>query len=393
MKILLTILLVALLAVGVGYWTWRGAAGDRPQFRTLPVTRGDVRIGVSATGTVEPVEIVDVGAEISGMIKSIGPDREHPVDYNSRVKKGDILAQLDDLPYKAALQNAVAGLRLAEAEVQQDQAQLEQAEHDFNRFEKLRATNPGAVSPSDYDKAKSQYEIDKAVLAMAKAKVEQAQVAKRQAEINLEYTTINSPVDGTVIARKCTVGQTVIAQLNAPSLFLLAKDSGRMLVYAAVNEADVGDIHEGQKVTFKVDAYTDHVFTGKVFQIRNDASLVGGVVTYRVVVDVDNTDGKLRPYMTAKLQFQVALASDVLQVPDQALRWQPTWEQISPSARAGLPSPAPHKSRPGDDKEAESESDEPTVEMPAPTVWVRATTAWSVPCPSNWDCPTAPTPS
>ncbi len=143
-----------------------------------------------------------------------------------------------------------------------------------------------------------------------------------------------------VIDRRVNVGQTVVAGMNAPSLFLLAKDLGHMLVWSAVNEADIGDIHVGQTVTFKVDAYRDRTFSGKVSQIRLNASLQQNVVTYGVIVDVDNPDGKLLPYMTAKLQFEVARRPNAILVPNQALRWQPTWEQISPSARAGLTPPA-----------------------------------------------------
>ena len=182
-----------------------------------------------------------------GMIKSFGPDADRPgktIDFNSRVKEGDVLAQLDDLPYKAELDKAVAGLRLAEAEVKQDPRNRDQAERDFHRAEKLRNTKS---AEAEYENAMSQYEIAQAELAMSEAKVEQAKIAKKQAEINLDYTTIRSPVDGTVIARRVNVGQTVVARLNAPSLFLLAKDLSRMQVWAAVNEADIGDVHDGAK--------------------------------------------------------------------------------------------------------------------------------------------------
>jgi HlyD family secretion protein len=279
-----------------------------------------------------------------------------------------VLAKLDDLPHQAELEKATAGLRLAEAEVKQNRSHRDQAERAFHRAERLRDTNATA----EFETATSQYEIAQAELAMSEAKVEQARSAKKQAEINLNYTTIRSPVNGTVIDRRVNVGQTVVAGLNAPSLFLLARDLSRMLVWSAVNEADISDIHIGQKATFKVDAYRNQTFHGKVSQIRLNASMVSSVVTYGVVVDADNTDGKLMPYMTAKLQFEVARRSDVLLIPDQALRWRPTWEQITPSARAGLTPPAPRKTRPVDEKEGENEAEEPTVETATPTVWVRA---------------------
>ena len=371
MKTKLLILIVILVAAGIGYRTWYGSLGERPQFRSLPVTRGDLMIGVSATGTVEPVEIIDVGARIVGMIDSFGPDANRPgktIDYNSRVKEGDVLAQLDDRPHQVELEKAIAGLRLAEAELKESHSHRDQAEHAFHRAERLRTTN----SVAEYEAATSQFEIAQAELAMSEAKVEQARSVKKQAEINLNYTTIRSPVNGTVIARRVNVGQTVVAGLNAPSLFLLAKDLSHMQVWSAVNEADSGDVHVGQKVTFKVDGFHDRVFTGTVSQIRLDANLVSSVVTYGVIVDVDNSDGKLLPYMTAKLQFEVAHRSEVLLVPDQALRWRPTWDQITPAARSGLTPPAPRKPRPAEEKDGDSETDEPTVEIATPTVWVHA---------------------
>ncbi len=371
MKKLLALLFVVLAVAGLGSYLRYGSAGERPEFRTLPITRGDLMTGVSATGSVEPVEIIDVGAQIVGMIKSFGPDATRPgkfIDYCSHVKQGDVLAQLDDLPHKAELDKTAAGLRLAEAEVKENRSHRDQAERAFHRAERLRKTN----SEAEYETAISQYEIAQAELAMSEAKVEQAKSMKKQAEINLDYTTIRSPVNGTVIARRVNVGQTVVAGLNAPSLFLLARDLSRMQVWAAVNEADIGDVHVGQMVTFKVDAYRDHVFHGKVSQIRLDASMVSSVVTYGVVVDVDNTDGKLLPYMTAKLQFEVARRERALLIPNQALRWHPTWEQVTPSARAAIPQPGNHKAASGEEKNVENEADEPVVEIGSPVAWVRA---------------------
>ena len=369
-KILFALIAVPLLG-WVGYRTWTGAGGERPQFRTLPVTQGDLVIGVTATGSVEPVEIVNVGAQIVGMVKSFGPDANQSgktIDYCSHVKKGDVLAQLDDLPLKAELKKTTAGLSLAEAELKQSLAHEAQAKKSFERAKRLKDTNAAA----EFETATSQYEMAQAERAMCEAKVEQAKSAKEQAEINLGYSTIRSPVDGTVIARRVNVGQTVVAGLNAPSLFLLAKDLSRLQVWAAVNEADIGDIHIGQKVSFKVDTYRDQSFGGTVAQIRLDASMTSSVVTYGVVVSVDNTEGTLKPYMTAKLQFEVARRSSVLLIPDQALRWRPAWNQVTPAARAALPPPSAHKPRSNEEQGGESEAEEPTVESAAPTAWVRA---------------------
>ncbi len=370
MKKILIVLVVAMLAASLGYW-WYSAGGDRPQFRTLPVTRGDLAIGATATGSVEPVDVVDVGAQIVGMIKSFGPDANRPgktIDFNSRVKEGDVLAQLDDRPQQLDLEKALAGLRLAEAEVKQNTSHRDQAKLAFDRAQRLH----GTISEAEHELAVSQYEIAEAELAMSEAKVEQAKSMKKQAEINLQYTTIRAPVDGTVLDRRVNVGQTVVAGLNAPSLFLLAKDLSRMQVLAAVNEADISQVHTGQKVTFKVDTYPHQTFNGTVSQIRLDSNHIGTVVTYPVVIDADNSDGKLMKDMTAKVQFEEARRGDVLLVPDQALRWRPTWEQITPSARAGLTRPPPHISAPAEEQDGAGEAAEATVDAGTPTVWVRA---------------------
>jgi HlyD family secretion protein len=174
-----------------------------------------------------------------------------------------------------------------------------------------------------------------------------------------------------VIDRRVNIGQTVVAGMNAPSLFLLAKDLRRMLVWAAVNEADMGDIRVGQTVKFTVDAYRDRTFSGTVTQIRLNASLQGIVVTYGVIVDVDNQDGKLLPYMTAKLQFEVARRPGAILVPNQALRWQPAWSQVSPSARSGLTAPQAGDAGQGAE-DGPGENAEPKVDPGSPTVWVIA---------------------
>jgi HlyD family secretion protein len=371
MKIVLGILVAAAIAaVAVVHYQNRGL-DERPEFRTLPVTRGDLFIGVTATGTVEPVEIVDVGAQIVGSIRSFGPDPDRSgktIDFRSRVKQGAVLAQLDNLPHQAELDKARASLQLAEAELSLSRARRKQKERAFARAQELRDTN----SEADYEKAEAEAEMAKAEVAMAEAKVNDAQIATKQAEINLGYTVISAPVDGEVIDRRVNVGQTVVAGMNAPSLFLLAKDLSRMLVWAAVNEADIGDVYVGQNVTFTVDAYRERVFSGQVSQIRLNASLQQNVVTYGVIVDVENTDGKLLPYMTAKLQFEVARRKNAVLVPNQALRWQPTWTQVSPAARQGLKAPSRDEASPDARGEDAGEDVEPKVDRGSPTVWIVA---------------------
>jgi HlyD family secretion protein len=206
--------------------------------------------------------------------------------------------------------------------------------------------------------AEAQYQVAKADVEVGQARVEQAQLAVKEAEVNLSYTVIRAPIDGVVIDRRVNVGQTVVAGLNAPSLFLLARDLGKMQVWAAVNEADISDVYVGQKVTFKVDAYRDQSFVGTVSQIRLDASMSHNVVIYGVVIDIDNTEGKLLPYMTASIQFEVARRSEALLVPNQALRWQPTLDQITPTARSGI----------SDENQDRGEK----VKVESPTVWVLA---------------------
>lgn len=318
--------------VGSWYVVDDTAPEDQPYFRTLAVTQDDLLIAVAATGTIEPVEVVDVGAQILGRIESFGPDPRREgktVDYGSTVDAGMIIAQIDDATYQAEMANAQANLKLAEAEVVKLQSVLAQAERDFKRAERLRNTSPEA----EYERALAALETARADVDVGLAKIEQAKAAMRQAEINLGYTVIRSPIDGIVIDRRVNVGQTVIAGLDAPSLFLIAKNLEQMQVWAAVNEADIGQIYTGQKVTFRVDAYREQLFTGKVSQIRLNASMTHNVVTYGVIVQVDNPDGKLLPYMTANLQFEVDRRDQVRLVPNQALRWKPSLELVAPDAR------------------------------------------------------------
>ncbi|MCL4204442.1 MAG: efflux RND transporter periplasmic adaptor subunit [Pirellulaceae bacterium] len=378
MKIILSLLTLAAVAGVLAYSLWSGRTAEPPKFRTQPAVRGDLLVAVGATGTVEPVEIIDVGAQIVGSVKSFGPDANRPgktIDFGSQVRQGDVLAQLDDSPHQAELEKAQANLKLVEAEVKRFCVRRDQSERDVERAKQLRET----ISVGEWEGILAEFEIAKADLAMSQAKREQAEIVARQAEINLAYTTIRAPVDGVVLDRRVNVGQTVVAGLNAPSLFLLAKDLRKMLVWAAVNEADIGDIRIGQKVDFKVDAFRDRVFSGTVSQIRLNASLMQNVVTYGVVIDVDNTDETLMPYMTAKLQFEVARRPQALQVPNQALRWRPTWEQISPAARAGLTppttestSPAAEAGRRSEDEPGTEEDSTPRVAVDQPTVWVIA---------------------
>ena len=340
---------------------------DPPTFRTLPVSNGDLFVGVTATGTVEPTQIIDVGAQIIGSVTSFGPDRDRPgktVDYRTQVRKGDLLAKLDDVPYRAELGKAKVALQMADAELIRSRARQVQTAQILERSKKLGSVN----TPQDREKFEAEDAVAKAEVALYEAKVEHAKVAKEQAESNLAYTVIRSPIDGVIIDRRVNVGQTVVAGMNAPSLFLLATDLSKMQIWAAVNEADIGVIHNGQEVTFTVDSFRDRVFNGKVSQIRHNASLQQNVVTYGVIVDADNADGKLLPYMTAKLQFEVARRRNVTLVPHQALRWKPTLSQISLSARVKLTAQQTGANQQGK-RAYTSEDGEAQVDLGIPAVW------------------------
>jgi HlyD family secretion protein len=296
---------------------------------------------------VEPEEVVDVGAQVAGQINSFGKDKNgKTIDYGSVVEEGTILAQIDDSLYaadvalaNAQLQQAKAGVLRTEADLGQLKARLYQAKRDWDRAQKLGPSE--ALAQSSYDAYKSAYEIAQANVAVGDAAIVQSQDAVAQAQAtlqraqrNLGYCTIKSPVKGVIIDRRVNIGQTVVSSLNAPSLFLIAKDLKRMQVWVSVNEADVGSIHPGQPVSFTVDAYPGQIFRGEVGKIRLNATMTQNVVTYTVEVITDNSSGKLLPYLTANAQFELSRQNNVLLVPNAALRWAPQPEQVEPKFRA-----------------------------------------------------------
>ena len=312
-----------------------------------PVKKGDLLASISATGTVEPEEVVDVGAQVAGQINSFGKDKNgKTIDYGSVVEEGTILAQIDDSLYaadvalaNAQLQQAKAGVQRTEADLGQLKARLFQAKRDWDRAQKLGPSE--ALAQSSYDAYKSACEIAQANVAVGEAAIVQAKDAVAQAQAtlqrcqrNLSYCTIKSPVKGVIIDRRVNIGQTVVSSLNAPSLFLIAKDLKRMQVWVSVNEADVGSIHPGQAVSFTVDAYPGQVFRGEVGKIRLNATMTQNVVTYTVEVITDNSSGKLLPYLTANAQFELSQRKNVLTVPNAALRWFPQLEQVASKFRS-----------------------------------------------------------
>ena len=323
-------------AAGGWYW-WQGQQRP-PRFRTEKVIRDDLLAAITATGTIEPEEVVDVGAQVAGKIKNLGADprdSSKSIDYGSAVEEHTVLAQIDDAIYRTHVDQATATLAKAKADLLQLRARLHQKEREWARAQTLATRDRSAISDTLYDTAQADYEAAKAALAVGEAVVAETQAALTQAEVNLDYTTIRSPVKGVIIDRRVNIGQTVVASLNAPSLFLIAKDLQRLQVWAAVNEADVGQIHPGQRVTFTVDAHPDEQFHGQVVQTRLNATMTQNVVTYTVVVSTDNSAGKLLPYLTANLQFEVGRREQVPVVPNAALRWQPRKDQIDPTFQEG----------------------------------------------------------
>ena len=336
MKKLLLALVLLWGGGAAAFWYWSDSNGRSIRFRTVGVTRGEIRSTIGATGTVEPEEVIDVGAQVAGEVKSFGTDGSKPVSWGSRVKKGSVLALLDDSLFLARVAQAEAALAKAEAEVELAEAKLKQAERDLERNRRLNHRGTGMVTHQDTDAAEAAAESARATLDVNKAGVSVAKANLEEARTNLRYSTVRSPVDGVVLDRRVNIGQTVVASLNAPSLFLIAKDLRRLEVWASVNETDIGAIHLGQEVGFTVASHRGRSFRGRVSQIRLNASMVQNVVTYTVVVSVDNADESLLPYLTARLEFEVAHRSGVLRLPKAALRWRPKPEWIAPNAPADL---------------------------------------------------------
>jgi HlyD family secretion protein len=303
--------LVVLAAVVV--WSLPRGRAREGLYRTEPVQRGDLRVTVSATGTLNAVTTVQVGSQVSGTIAALY------ADFNTRVKEGQLLAQLDPTFLKAQVaQN--------EADLERAQVTLRQAERDSTRQAPLRAQ--GLVSQADLDAAQTAVEA-------ARASVKSAVAALVRAQTNLRYATIHSPIDGVVVSRDVDVGQTVAASLSAPTIFTIANDLSQMQLEASVDEADIGRIQTDQNVSFTVDAFPDRTFEGRVQQIRLAPRTEQNVVTYTVIVRVENPEQRLLPGMTANATFLVAEARDALKVPAGALRFRPEGSGNGRAMRAG----------------------------------------------------------
>jgi HlyD family secretion protein len=351
---IILILIVGLGAGGAAYYVTQVAVEPPPCFRTVTVKKGDLLSTISATGTAEPEEVVDVGAQVVGRIKSLGldpsdPQKKKTIDYGSVVQEGTILALIDDAVYKAQVDQADAAVLKAKADLLQMQAKFEQTKQERKRAENLLPTK--AIADADYDVAVANAKTAEANVAVGEAAIRQSEAAKQFANTNLDYTIIKSPVQGVIIDRRVNVGQTVVASLNAPSLFLIAKDLRRMQVWGSVNEADIGRIKPGLPVRFTVDAYPGETFRGKVAQVRLNATMTQNVVTYTVVDETDNSNLKLLPYLTANLQFEIDQRKGVLLVPNSALRWKPRPSLVAPELRETVFSPSPRSSKSAKERE------------------------------------------
>ncbi len=321
-RLLLLILVVGGLG-GAGYWGqqyWKKR--NRPQFRTAKVTEGEIVSVVNSTGEVKPVLSISVGSFVSGPIQSLH------VDFNDKVSKGQLLAEIDPRIFEAAVAGDRAVLAIRRGEVKRVEADLARAEADEKRADSLRLKGAGYISQVEIDQYKFSRQSLEAQLQVAQAGVAQAEAALLNSEANLEYTRIESPVDGIVIDRKIEPGQTLAAQFQTPELFVVAPDIRReMHVFASVDEADIGLIRAArenqQPVEFSVDAYPDVLFEGAIDQIRLSPIVTQNVVTYPVIVSAPNPDEMLMPGMTASLSFQIDQREKCLRIPNAALRFFP----------------------------------------------------------------------
>jgi HlyD family secretion protein len=311
-----TAVVVVLLVGGAGAAVWfkTRSAPEAPRFITANVARGDVTSRVTATGTLSATVTVQVGTQVSGRIQTLA------ADFNSQVKKGQVLATIDPQLFNAALAQSAANEKAALANVTKAKAQYADAERKLARAAELAGQK--LIAPADLDTARAESDVAKATIDAAEAAVSQARAQRSQAQVNLGYTTITSPIDGIIISRAVDVGQTVAASLQSPTLFTIAEDLTNMQVHTNVAEADVGKLRQDLAATFTVDAFPNRHFNGRIRQIRYAATVVSNVVTYDAVIDVENPELLLRPSMTANVTFITQEAKDVLKVPNAALRFK-----------------------------------------------------------------------
>ncbi|MGE0644930.1 MAG: efflux RND transporter periplasmic adaptor subunit [Nitrospira sp.] len=303
-----------LLLVGAGIWYW-GTSGPPPvSYKTSLVDRGPITAIVTATGTVNPVVSVQVGSQVSGKVAQLF------ADFNSQVTKGQVLAQIDQKPFKARLSQARAAVKSAKGNLVKAKVLTTQRKREFDRMTGLR--QQAFVPQSDLDVAETNYREAAANIEVLQAQLDQAQAALASAELDLGYTTIYSPVDGIVVSRNVDVGQTLAAAFQTPILFVIAQDLTQMQVNANVSESDIGGVKEGTEANFRVDAYPKQFFEGVVTQVRNAPISIQNVVTYDVVITVSNPELKLKPGMTANVTIVTSRKEHPLRVPNGSLRFR-----------------------------------------------------------------------
>lgn len=310
----LVVAILVLAGTGYGFWRWGKSPKESP-YVTMPLQRGNITQVVSSTGTLQAVVTVQVGSQISGTIDKLF------VDFNTKVKAGQVVAQLNQDKFKAAVDQARANLLAGESNLAKVKVSVIDAERTLERSRELRKRD--LMAQSELDTAQTASDAALAQLEVNKAQVAQAAAALNQAMVDLNNTVIRSPVDGIVISRNVDVGQTVAASLQAPTLFTIANDLAKMEVHTNVDEADVGNVTEGQEVTFTVDAFPARRFRGRVHQVRNSPNIVQNVVTYDAVVRIDNKELLLKPGMTANVQFLVSRKENILTIPNMAIRFKP----------------------------------------------------------------------
>jgi len=304
----------AILLIGTAAWYWLYGGTPPVQYKTGLVDRGPITSIVTATGTVNPVVSVLVGSQVSGKIAKLF------VDFNAVVKQGQPLAQIDPLPFQSRVNQARAAVKSATGSLAKANNMAAQRKRERDRMAALRTQ--AFVSQADLDLADTNYRDAAAQIEVAQAQVDQAQATLASAELDLGYTTIYSPVNGIVISRTVDIGQTVVASFQTPTLFVIAQDLMKMQVNANVSESDIGGVAEGKTASFRVDAYPKHFFDGTVTQVRNAPISIQNVVTYDVVITVDNKDLKLKPGMTANVTIVTAKKESPLRVPNGALRFR-----------------------------------------------------------------------
>lgn len=311
----LAVAAIAVLAAGWYAWSKRAATDEVGGYRTETVQRGDIRVAISATGTLSAITTVTVGSQISGQVTDI------LVDFNSPVKKGDVLARIDPSTYQAQLEQGNAQIANAQAQLRQAQASLHNATLDFERKQSLSAQK--LIARSDLDLSRAALDQARAQVNAAQAQIRQQTASLKNTQVNIDRAVIRSPVDGVVLTRKIEPGQTVAASFSAPELFTIAEDLSKMKIELAVDESDIGQVRTGQAVGFTADAFPDRRFKGVVEQVRLAATTNNNVVTYPVVVTVDNSDGTLLPGLTVNAEIEVSKREGVLRLGNAALRFKP----------------------------------------------------------------------